>query len=168
MSKVYRNVESATRRDSSVGDYFQVENFMPMSMLKTLLIVTGLLMPLLASAEITALSQDELQKAPLVVTGVVTSLSEVQSIQGDCITRHDVSIIIKTTSGGTSTVRGYYDVWTCWKGHDGLPAPQQPPGHYGVWGIRSIRVGDKVKVYAAKDGRIFDPNGIQQIVHSGS
>jgi hypothetical protein len=141
---------------------------MPTSTLKTLLIVTGLLMPILASAEIKALSQDVLQKAPLVVTGVVTSLSEVRSSQGDCITRHDVSIIVKTTDAGTSTVRGYYDEWTCWKGRNGLPPPQQPPGHYGIWGIRSIRVGDKVKIYATKDGRIFDPNGIQQITHNGS
>jgi hypothetical protein len=118
-------------------------------------------LPFMATAEIPPLSQEQLQKAPLIVTGKVTSVVEKQTSSGDCRVHYDVTIEVKVSDGETSTVRGYYEKWTCTKWKNEIPPTPQPPGHYGIWGIQSIKVGDTVTIYAGRDGSILDPNGIQ-------
>jgi hypothetical protein len=116
------------------------------------------------AAETPPQSQETLNEAPIVASGVVTSVSEDQGSPVDCLTHHNVVITINVSaSEPTKKVRGYYDEWTCTKGTNGQPPPPQPPGHYETWGIRSIKVGDLVKIYANANGDIIDPNGIELI-----
>lgn len=130
---------------------------------RVVLTLLGITLPVLAVAENPPLSQEQLQAAPLIITGVVTSVSDQHGAERDCMTHHVVAIDMKGRDGRASNVRGFYDQWTCIEGKNGLPPPPPPVGHFGTWGIRSVAVGDQLKVYAGKDGDILEPNGIENV-----
>jgi len=112
------------------------------------------------------MSQERLDQAPIIVSGVVASVIESQSQDAnfpDCMIRHVVTIAIEGKNEKNATVvRGYYSDWKCYKDKNGH-VMQQPVGHFATWGIRSIRVGDIVKIFSGTDGNIFEPNGLELI-----
>jgi hypothetical protein len=119
-------------------------------------------------AEVPPLSEATLKSSPYIITGTVKSITKRDVAIDECFVRVDVTVAVKrdplNTAGaqGKSTqhdrVLGHLMTYKC------TDRPR-PPGPGGIWGLESLRKGDKVTIYAVKsssDGTLLirQPNGL--------
>jgi hypothetical protein len=137
-------------------------------------ILTSLCVALVFSAnlmaEIPPLSEETLKSSPYIITGTVKSIVKRDVVLDECFVRVDFLVTVKRDQSDNTTgakarpaqhdrVRGHRMHYRC---------AEQPEGPTGIWGLDSLRKGDKVRIYAIKsnsDGTLVirQPNGLELI-----